>query len=123
VGLVINLVRESPTCLYFHVRQSGRCADYTQALPDPPTEKGNGRDGCRALLRTHSESNSMKLDLALHRDNNNADLLRLIAACAVIWGHAYALVPGATTTEPVGKLLGFDYSGSLAVEFFYSCNQ
>jgi peptidoglycan/LPS O-acetylase OafA/YrhL len=61
----------------------------------------------------------MKLDLALHRDHNNADLLRLIAACAVIWGHAYALVPGATTTEPVGQLLGFDYSGSLAVEFFF----
>ncbi|MGY3175664.1 peptidoglycan/LPS O-acetylase OafA/YrhL [Pseudomonas sp. TE12234] len=61
----------------------------------------------------------MKLNDALHRDNNNADLLRLIAACAVIWGHAYALVPGSTTTEPIGQLLGFDYSGSLAVEFFF----
>jgi peptidoglycan/LPS O-acetylase OafA/YrhL len=34
-------------------------------------------------------------------------------------GHAYALVPGAATTEPIGGLLGFDYSGSLAVEFFF----
>ncbi|MFY0731621.1 acyltransferase family protein [Pseudomonas sp. NFX15] len=61
----------------------------------------------------------MKLDLALHKDNNNADLLRLVAACAVIWGHAYALVPGSVTTEPIRELLGFDYSGSLAVEFFF----
>ncbi|MGF0238909.1 acyltransferase family protein [Rhodococcus sp. IEGM1300] len=61
----------------------------------------------------------MKLNHALLRDNNNADLLRLVAACAVIWGHAYALVPGSTTTEPIGNLLGFDYSGSLAVEFFF----
>ncbi|MVV47012.1 acyltransferase [Pseudomonas sp. PB120] len=61
----------------------------------------------------------MKLNNALHRDNNNADLLRLVAACAVIWGHAYALVPGPVTTEPIRGLLGFDYSGSLAVEFFF----
>ncbi|MGE8064470.1 acyltransferase family protein [Pseudomonas sp. NPDC089569] len=61
----------------------------------------------------------MKLDHALLRDNNNADLLRLVAACAVIWGHAYALVPGPETTEPIRRLLGFDYSGSLAVEFFF----
>ena len=61
----------------------------------------------------------MKLNYALLRDNNNADLLRLVAACAVIWGHAYALVPGAATTEPIGGLRGFDYSGSLAVEFFF----
>ncbi|MBV6823106.1 acyltransferase [Pseudomonas sp. PD9R] len=61
----------------------------------------------------------MKLNHALLRDNNNADLLRLVAACAVIWGHAYALVPGSATTEPIGRLLGFDYSGSLAVEFFF----
>jgi len=61
----------------------------------------------------------MKLIHALHRDNNNADLLRLVAACAVIWGHAYALVPGSTATEPIGQWLGFDYSGSLAVEFFF----
>ena len=78
------------------------------------------QDGYRVLPpRTHSESLSMKLNYALLRDNNNADLLRLVAACAVIWGHAYALVPGAATTEPIGGLLGFDYSGSLAVEFFF----
>ncbi len=86
-----------------HLPQPASCGDSYRVLP----------------LRIHSESSSMKLNDALHRDNNNADLLRLIAACAVIWGHAYALVPGSTTTEPIGQLLGFDYSGSLAVEFFF----
>jgi len=59
------------------------------------------------------------LDQLLRRGNNNADLLRLIAATAVIWGHAYALVPEPGVNEPLRNLLGFDYSGSLAVKFFF----
>lgn len=61
----------------------------------------------------------MTLDQLLRRGNNNADLLRLIAATAVIWGHAYALVPELGVNEPLRNLLGFDYSGSLAVKFFF----
>ncbi|MGF6371303.1 peptidoglycan/LPS O-acetylase OafA/YrhL [Paraburkholderia sp. RAU6.4a] len=61
----------------------------------------------------------MTLDQILRRENNNADLLRLIAACAVIWGHAFVMVPGNKIIEPVQQLLGFDYSGSLAVKFFF----
>ncbi|MGV2288748.1 acyltransferase [Trinickia sp. YCB016] len=61
----------------------------------------------------------MMLDQLLRRGNNNADLLRLIAASAVIWGHAYRLVPVPGVDEPLGNLLGFDYSGSLAVKFFF----
>jgi peptidoglycan/LPS O-acetylase OafA/YrhL len=61
----------------------------------------------------------MMLDQLLRRGNNNADLLRLIAATAVIWGHAYALVPEPGVNEPLRNLLGFDYSGSLAVKFFF----
>lgn len=61
----------------------------------------------------------MMLDQLLRRGNNNADLLRLIAASAVIWGHAYALVPEPGVNEPLRNLLGFDYSGSLAVKFFF----
>lgn len=61
----------------------------------------------------------MTLAEGLKRQNNNADLLRLVAACAVIWGHSYALTPEAGFEEPIGKLLGFDYSGSLAVKFFF----
>lgn len=61
----------------------------------------------------------MLLKDALLRENNNADLLRLFAAIAVIWGHAYALAPSPSASEPIGALLGFDYSGSLAVKFFF----
>ncbi|MFM0308868.1 acyltransferase [Paraburkholderia sp. RL17-383-BIF-A] len=61
----------------------------------------------------------MMLDQLLRRGNNNADLLRLIAAAAVIWGHSYALVPEPGVEEPLRGILGFDYSGSLAVKFFF----
>jgi peptidoglycan/LPS O-acetylase OafA/YrhL len=61
----------------------------------------------------------MTLDQLLRRGNNNADLLRLIAAAAVIWGHGYRLVPVPGVDDPIQNLLGFDYSGSLAVKFFF----
>jgi peptidoglycan/LPS O-acetylase OafA/YrhL len=51
--------------------------------------------------------------------NNNFDLFRLIAALMVIYGHAYAFVPDAVNTDIVARLLNFDYSGSLAVKFFF----
>ncbi|MFG1418748.1 acyltransferase [Xanthobacter sp. V0B-10] len=51
--------------------------------------------------------------------NNNFDLIRLIAACAVIFGHAYALSPQPTGTDFVQRLVHFDYSGSLAVKVFF----
>ena len=57
----------------------------------------------------------MTLDEALHRQCNNLDLLRLSAACAVIIGHAHALVPQPESDNLVRTLLHFDYSGSLAV--------
>lgn len=60
-----------------------------------------------------------RLEETLRRQNNNADLFRLLAACAVIWGHAYAIAPRPGRVEPIGAMLGFDYSGSLAVKFFF----
>lgn len=60
----------------------------------------------------------MLLENILKKGNNNLDLFRLIAACMVIFGHAYALLPG-YGADPIGKLLGFDYSGSLAVKIFF----
>jgi peptidoglycan/LPS O-acetylase OafA/YrhL len=61
----------------------------------------------------------MTLAGALKRENNNFDLLRLIAACLVIVGHAYALVPDESSRDLVLTWLNFDYSGSLAVKFFF----
>jgi peptidoglycan/LPS O-acetylase OafA/YrhL len=61
----------------------------------------------------------MTLAGALNRENNNFDLLRLIAACLVIVGHAHALVPDDSSHDLVLTWLNFDYSGSLAVKFFF----
>ncbi len=56
----------------------------------------------------------------LQRENNNYDLLRLLAACTVIIGHSHALVPGgAATPDFVGALFRDEYAGSLAVKFFF----
>lgn len=62
----------------------------------------------------------MKLSQCLERHNNNFDLLRLIFASLVIVGHAYALVPSAEGQGDFAQaLLGFDYTGSLAVKSFF----
>jgi peptidoglycan/LPS O-acetylase OafA/YrhL len=61
----------------------------------------------------------MLLSEALTREKNNFDLLRLIAACMVIVGHAHALVPRDSSGDLIRAVLHFDYSGSLAVKFFF----
>lgn len=55
----------------------------------------------------------------LNPKKNNFDLFRLMAALLVIYGHAWAFVPDAPNTDVVARLLGFEYSGSLAVKFFF----
>lgn len=61
----------------------------------------------------------MYLSQLLQRQNNNLDLVRLVAACMVIYGHAPALVPGIGGSDAVARWLQFDYSGSLAVKMFF----
>ena len=61
---------------------------------------------------------AMKLSELLKKENNNLDVFRLVAACMVIYGHAYAVVPQAGHVDVVARLLGHDYSGSLAVKIF-----
>lgn len=55
----------------------------------------------------------------LQREGNNFDLLRLFAAFAVIVGHAYAIAPQPPLQDAVLTWLHFDYSGSLAIKFFF----
>jgi peptidoglycan/LPS O-acetylase OafA/YrhL len=61
----------------------------------------------------------LKFSIFLQKENNNIDLLRLLAAMGVIVGHAYAISPQPPLADGVHQLLGFDHSGSLAVKFFF----
>lgn len=62
----------------------------------------------------------MLLAQVLKRDSNNLDLVRLIAACLVIYGHSNAFMPAERGGgDWVAGLLKFDYSGSLAVKVFF----
>ncbi len=55
----------------------------------------------------------------LQRANNNLDVFRLVAATAVIVGHSYVLAPAAGEVDLVRRLVGFTYSGALAVKVFF----
>jgi peptidoglycan/LPS O-acetylase OafA/YrhL len=55
----------------------------------------------------------------LQRGGNNFDLFRLIAALLVMIGHAYSIAPEPPLQDGINSLLRFDYSGSLAVKFFF----
>ncbi|MCV2351394.1 acyltransferase family protein [Paucibacter sp. Y2R2-4] len=59
------------------------------------------------------------LDSILSRDQNNFDLVRMIAALAVIFGHAFSLHPTGGAVEPLNKVFGFTYSGAVAVDVFF----
>src|SRR5260370_27283553 len=62
---------------------------------------------------------AMKLQYVLEKRNNNFDLLRLLAALAVIYGHAYSISPSGEKRDFIQKVLAFETSGSLAVKFFF----
>jgi peptidoglycan/LPS O-acetylase OafA/YrhL len=61
----------------------------------------------------------MRLNQLLQPHNNNLDLFRVLAALLVIYGHAPAFVPNQIPSDFVYDILRFDYSGSLAVKFFF----
>lgn len=61
----------------------------------------------------------MLLDQILNPRNNNFDIFRLLAAMLVIYGHAPAFVSSPGPVDIVYLLIKFDYSGSLAVKFFF----
>lgn len=67
-------------------------------------------------MRPHDTS----LSNLIKRNNNNYDLIRLIAALLVIYGHTNAMIPQHLHSgDFVYKLLTFEYSGSLAVKAFF----
>lgn len=61
----------------------------------------------------------MRLADILPREANNLDLVRIIAAAMVIFGHAYALILVEGQSDPLAQWLGFDSTGSVAVKVFF----
>ena len=59
------------------------------------------------------------LSHALSRKGNNFDLVRLLAAVAVVYGHSYLLQAPDGTTDWVQNALGFDGFGALGVYAFF----
>lgn len=60
----------------------------------------------------------MLLSEVLCKERNNIDIIRLIAACAVIFAHADAIV-GEVPSDCIYDFLTFDYSGHVAVKLFF----
>jgi peptidoglycan/LPS O-acetylase OafA/YrhL len=55
----------------------------------------------------------------LPRERNNFDLIRLVAAVTVIFGHSFYLFPTGGHAEPVTQLVSRNFSGTLAVGIFF----
>ncbi len=68
----------------------------------------NKNDFARTLL----------LENILKRENNNFDLIRLIAAFAVIYGHSFALIKNVHTSDMLQRLTGI-YSAEWGVKTFF----
>ncbi|MCA7902846.1 acyltransferase [Burkholderia cepacia] len=67
--------------------------------------------------RVSSERPSVSV--LLQRGQNNLDLIRLLAAIGVMFGHSFYIQPAQGRHEPIARLIGIEYSGSLAVYTFF----
>ncbi|MBI4922702.1 MAG: acyltransferase [Devosia nanyangense] len=62
---------------------------------------------------------ALSLSDILHRDRNSFDLVRLVAALAVIFGHSFYLFETGGFPEPVTMVVQNNFSGTLAVGVFF----
>ncbi|MEW9798979.1 acyltransferase family protein [Alteromonas sp. CYL-A6] len=60
----------------------------------------------------------MNIDGALQGKDNNLNLIRMIAASAVLFSHSYALVSGLRDLEPLKQVIGLA-AGHIAVDIFF----
>lgn len=61
----------------------------------------------------------MLLSSYLKRDNNNLDLVRIIAACMVIYGHAYAISPQVGKDDIIHHSLDLTTQGHWLLKFSF----
>lgn len=61
----------------------------------------------------------MKIADYLKKDNNNLDVIRLILASMVIYGHAPCFIDATGRSDFIARILHFTYSGNLAVITFF----
>jgi peptidoglycan/LPS O-acetylase OafA/YrhL len=59
-----------------------------------------------------------KLDAVMRRGGNNFDLIRLLAAIAVIYGHAFALIQNSSGSDLFKKVFGI-YAGEWGLKTFF----
>ena len=69
-------------------------------------------------LFIYLKRDTVKVDHILQRENNNFNLLRLLAALGVIFGHSFFLFHS-VHEEPVKGFLHFTYTGTLCVYIFF----
>jgi peptidoglycan/LPS O-acetylase OafA/YrhL len=62
---------------------------------------------------------NLTLGHAIDRKNNNFNVIRLLAAILVIFGHSFYLFPTGGYNEPLVGLLKGNYTGILAVYIFF----
>jgi peptidoglycan/LPS O-acetylase OafA/YrhL len=75
-----------------------------------------------AILKINNRNQAhplLKLSQILQRGENNFDLIRLIAAVTVIFGHSFYIFPTGGHEEPVTQLVQRNFSGTLAVGIFF----
>ena len=61
----------------------------------------------------------MKIADYLKKDNNNLDVIRLLLASMVIYGHAPCFIDATGRSDFIARILNFTYSGNLAVITFF----
>ncbi|HAI1316277.1 acyltransferase [Escherichia fergusonii] len=59
------------------------------------------------------------VDFVIEKGNNNLDLVRIVLAISVIYGHGYFVVDNHGSKEIINQLYPFTYSGALAVKVFF----
>lgn len=65
-----------------------------------------------------STREAQPLSIFLSRGNNNLDLIRLLTATAVIYGHSFALIPNHAVSDVLYRLTGV-YSAEWGVKTFF----